>query len=121
MSQGLRAKKQFLAEDGYPLESGQCCFSREHVRKVKCGRAVRAMATPGGLRLDRNLRVPMLEREVATLQDTVKALMGLINRDELSAARRLKQLTPDNATLKLWVERSTSHPELAAGPEERPW
>jgi hypothetical protein len=84
-------------------------------------RRIRPQYTEGALHLTRRLEIAGLERKVAQLQSTVEALMGFVNIKELQAAQRLAKLTPPNATLKLWIERSNSYPELAAGSEERPW
>lgn len=97
------------------------CHDRRRRRQQLLQGGRRARYTQGGRELERNLERAELEREVAHLKSTVEFLLGLIDVNELKAAQRLAKITPANATLKLWVERSNSYPELAAEPEERPW
>ena len=110
-------------KDSYYLgKRGVLCRAHRQKATVACAPAPPPVATRGARELVENLRVPMLEREVAQLRSTVDLLMSLIDVDELRAMQRIHRITPDNDTLKLWVEqRSNSYPDLAAGPQERPW
>jgi hypothetical protein len=97
------------------------CHERRLQRERLPDRPSRQQPTAGGRQLSRSLDMAELEREVAQLKTMVDTLVGLVNISELQACQRAAKITPDNATLKLWVGRSNSHPELASGPEERPW
>ena len=97
------------------------CLPRKSARNVVCAGECTSPPTEGGRELAANLRVPLLERKVEELSGMVQLLYNLIDKRELAAASRLAKMTPNNATLKLWIERSNSYPELAAESEERPW
>lgn len=42
-------------------------------------------------------------------------------KEELAALQRLKKITPDSATLRLWAQNSSPPADLIDEPEERPW
>lgn len=74
----------------------------------------------GGLEFAEH-RVTVLEAEVAQLRETVQHLVMLVDPQEMQAARRLAKITPDNATLKQWVGRSSPSEDLVNQQEDRPW
>jgi hypothetical protein len=62
-----------------------------------------------------------LVQEVQNLRSAFKFLMSVVDAEEVAAAMRLRQISPSNAQLKLWLAASEAPEHLCNEQEERPW
>lgn len=75
----------------------------------------------GGRLLAEQLKFRLLERDVSELSTRIEMLTALLDKEELTAAMRVKKKSPSNATLKIWANRSTPPEHLTEEPEEHLW
>ena len=75
----------------------------------------------GGRLLAEQLKLRLLERDVSELSTRMELLTALLDKEELAAAMRVKRKSPNNATLKIWANRSTPPEHLTEEPDEHLW
>jgi len=103
-------------------ESWQCTMRHKDLHACKSGALHKVSNRPSSIGdVCSVIRVIQLENEVAHLTKTLRSLVDEMDHDELRAAMRLKAISPDNDTLRIWVENSKPPVGMADQPAERPW
>ncbi|MCH8216355.1 MAG: hypothetical protein IH892_06240 [Planctomycetes bacterium] len=70
-------------------------------------------STPSGRRLERNLRIVELERQVKNLTQQMAQIISLVDPEDIHAAKRLKRISPSTTQLSVWAKQSDPPKDLA--------
>lgn len=73
----------------------------------------RITGTRSGLKLERNLRIALLERQVKNFARQMAQLISFIDTEDLLAAKRLKSISPSTKQLSAWAQKSVPPKDLA--------